>query len=470
MGPGVWIMIDKTSSIPIFRQIYENLIRDMQTGQLKKGDLLPGTRSLALELNVSRNSVDRAYLQLEIEGYILSKPNVGFVVLDTFSEIKLTALPNLRKPQTEISDSIIDFKYGGNGFSTFPKAKWQQYTLEVLSSGTDPFLDNKGNINLRIAIAEYLYRHRGVRASYEQIVVTNGYVYSLEIISNLLKATNPKSTIAMEDPGFPVTRNTLLKNDIYSKPLSYYNGNLELPENPKHNLQAVIVTPSHHFPTGSVMRVSMRQTLLTWARKHSIYIIEDDYDSEFRYKGDPIPSLQSMDESGNVIYFGTFSKPLSSTLRMSYLILPPSLLPIYETRYDGYTSSVSTLQQSILEKFLVNQDYEKHIRKMRNVYKKKHDLIRTLCKNKFGECVSIHGTNGGLFVLLEVDKNTTSEILVKEAWKKGVMIYPTSDFYADGRKHPTVFMGFTDVSLEDIEKGIELLYQAWFVESKKPTL
>ncbi|WP_159649141.1 GntR family transcriptional regulator [Erysipelothrix aquatica] len=213
-------MIDKTNNIPIFRQIYTNLIMEMQEGRFKKGDLLPGTRSLALDLNVSRNSVERAYMQLEIEGYILSKPNLGFVVFDTFSEIKLEAVPNLRKPQTESSDSIIDFKYGGNGFSTFPKAKWKQHTSEVLSSETDPFLDNKGNINLRIAISEYLYRHWGVRASYEQIIVTNGYVYSLEIVSNILKARNSKSTITMEDPGFPVTRNTLIKMECLTNLLS----------------------------------------------------------------------------------------------------------------------------------------------------------------------------------------------------------------------------------------------------------
>ena len=455
-------MIDKTNNIPIFRQIYTNLIMEMQIGRFKKGDLLPGTRSLALDLNVSRNSVERAYMQLEIEGYILSKPNLGFVVLDTFSKIKLEAIPNMRKPQTESSDSIIDFKYGGNGFSTFPKAKWKQYTLEVLSSETDPFLDNKGNINLRIAISEYLYRHRGVRASYEQIVVTNGYVYSLEIMSNILKARNPKSTITMEDPGFPVTRNTLIKNGMFDEPFVYSNGNLELPEKVNPSLKAVIVTPSHHFPTGSVMGVSMRQTLLTWAREHSMYIIEDDYDSEFRYKGDPIPSLQSMDESGNVIYFGTFSKPLSSTLRMSYVILPVSLLPSYEARYEGYTSSVSTLQQSILEKFLVNQDYEKHIRKMRKSFKKKHDLIKTICEKQFGGRVSIHGEHGGLFILLEVHKNASSDTLVEEALQNGVKVYPTTDFYLDGREKSTVFMGFADVSSRDIEKGIELLNQAWF--------
>ncbi len=455
-------MIDKTNNIPIFRQIYTNLIMEMQISRFKKGDLLPGTRSLALDLNVSRNSVERAYMQLEIEGYILSKPNLGFVVLDTFSEIKLEAIPNMRKPQTESSDSIIDFKYGGNGFSTFPKAKWKQYTLEVLSSETDPFLDNKGNINLRIAISEYLYRHRGVRASYEQIVVTNGYVYSLEIMSNILKARNPKSTITMEDPGFPVTRNTLIKNGMFDEPFVYSNGNLELPEKVNSCLKAVIVTPSHHFPTGSVMGVSMRQTLLTWARAHSMYIIEDDYDSEFRYKGDPIPSLQSMDESGNVIYFGTFSKPLSSTLRISYVILPVSLLPSYEARYEGYTSSVSTLQQSILEKFLVNQDYEKHIRKMRKSFKKKHDLIKTICEKQFGGRVSIHGEHGGLFILLEVHKNASSDTLVEEALQNGVKVYPTTDFYLDGREKSTVFMGFADVSSRDIEKGIELLNQAWF--------
>ncbi|WP_159634658.1 PLP-dependent aminotransferase family protein [Erysipelothrix anatis] len=454
-------MIDKKSEIPIFRQIYSMLKMEMQSGQRKKGDLLPGTRSFARELNVSRNSVDRAYVQLEIEGYILSKPSIGFEVLDNFNDINFEETFIHSKPIHEDNNFLIDFKYGGNAFTNFPKAKWQQYSMEVLSSQTDTFLDHKGSINLRVAIAKYLHRHRGVHASYEQIVITNGYVYSLEIIMNMLKMNHTNLAFAMEDPGFPVTRNTLLKNGVGVESIRYQDGKLNLPENLKNTIQAIIVTPSHHFPLGNVMQVSMRQNLLSWARKHDVYVIEDDYDSEFRYKGDPIPSLQSLDSDGNVIYFGTFSKPLSSTLRMSYLVIPPSLLPQYEKRYEGYTSTVSTLQQSVLERFINNHDYERHIRKMRNTYRKKHDLIRRLCEEKFGSH-AVHGEYGGLFILLEVSKNVSSEILVDEALQNGVKVYPTTDFYSDGRKTSTVFMGFTDLSLTEIENGIELLYQAWF--------
>lgn len=211
------------------------------------------------------------------------------------------------------------------------------------------------------------------------------------------------------------------------------------------------------------MQMPMRLELLDWAQQRNAFIIEDDYDSEFRYVGDPVPSLQSIATHDNVIYLGTFSKPLSSSLRMSYLILPKQLVPLYDLYFGNQTSMVSTLQQAILTKFLDNHDYEKHIRIMNKEYKKRYCFLVSQCKDIFGNQVTVRDNQGGLFVILDLNSHQTSDELVALANQKNVKVYPTTDFYQDNRHCSTVFLGLSQSSEATVIKGLLALKDAWSI-------
>lgn len=456
------MFIDKKSETPIFQQIYKYLVQNMVDGSLKKGDFLPGTRTLAQDLSVSRNSVDRAYQQLEIEGYLNSVSNVGFQVRDDFTTLKNKSISEKSSMIETKPQYMADFSYGSTNFVDFPISKWQKYSLEVLEGQIEDHLDAKGSLELRTALNHYLSRHRGVDADVEQIIITNGHTFSLNIICDILKSKSDSITVAMEDPGFPVSRNILKKHGNVL-PLDYENGIINLPRNSDVPINALLITPSHHFPTGGLMQMPMRLELLDWAQQRNAFIIEDDYDSEFRYVGDPVPSLQSIATHDNVIYLGTFSKPLSSSLRMSYLILPKQLVPLYDLYFGNQTSMVSTLQQAILTKFLDNHDYEKHIRIMNKEYKKRYRFLVSQCKDIFRDQVTVRDNQGGLFVILDLNSHKTSDELVALANQKNVKVYPTTDFYQDNRHCSTVFLGLSQSSEATVIKGLLALKDAWSI-------
>jgi GntR family transcriptional regulator / MocR family aminotransferase len=462
------IVIDKQHTEPIYMQIYNQLKEEIINNTIREGDILQGSRALAQFLTVSRNTVDRAYQQLAVEGYIEPIQGVGFKVKREIYELTKNLKPTIFEiTKNEIKGEnqvLVDFKYSDTSYDLFPKKLWKRFTNEALESNGGTFIDSKGEICLREELSKYLKRLRGVNCDPQQIIITNGLVYSLEMIATLI--SDKKKTIAFENPSFPISRYIFEQNgyEIIPSPLTMDGISID---NIKDNeISALVITPSHQFPTGIVTPISKRLELLKWASEKNVYLIEDDYDSEFRYNSAPIPSIQSIDTNDCVIYLGTFSKPFSANVRMSYIVLPEMLLHRYNERFKYHTSRVSLLQQRVMRKFIESNEYERNIRKLNTVYQKKHNLFVKTAKEVFSKKVSINGKDAGLFFLLEVDLPFSSSKLVSLAKEFGVGVYDTDTFWMKNTNpkkiNNTVFVGYTSLSDEDIVKGIHLLNKAWF--------
>jgi GntR family transcriptional regulator / MocR family aminotransferase len=462
------IVIDKQLTTPIYMQIYHQLKEEMINNIIHKGDILQGSRALAHSLRVSRNTVDRAYQQLAVEGYIEPKQGVGFIVKSEIYDLSKNLKPAIfdmpKSHYVAENQLIVDFTYADTSYDLFPKKLWRKFTNEALEESSGTFLDSKGENGLREQLSKYLKRLRGVNCHPQQIVITNGLVYSLEIIAELI--SDKKRTIAFENPSFSISRSIFEKNGykIIPSPLTVDGISMENMKNKE--ISAVAITPSHQFPTGIVTSISKRLELLKWASEKNVYIIEDDYDSEFRYNSAPIPSIQSIDTNDCVIYLGTFSKPFSANVRMSYIVLPKKLLHFYNERFEYHTSRVSLLQQQVMRKFIESGEYERNIRKLNTVFQKKHNLFVKTAKEVFCKKVRINGKNAGLFFILEVDLPYSSSKLVSLAKEFGVGVYDTDKFWIKNTNpkkiNNTVFVSYTSLTDEDIVKGIHLLYKAWF--------
>ena len=317
----------KLLRIPIYVQIYEQVKSDIVKGNIKAGEKLISTRTLAKNLCVARNTVENSYGQLCLEGYVINKPCSGFIVQDISEELLVPLKQNSDiilssthsyAIETEIYD--YDFQYGNIENHKFPYSLWRKLTNEALLSVDKEkinfYNDKQGELDLRIEIMHYIKQSRGVYCTPAQIVLCCGMQYALDFICKLI----PKEDriLAMEEPGYDGARIIFENNDFEIMPIPVESDGISISYVETTNAKIAYITPSHQFPTGSIMPIQKRNQLLNWAIKNDTIIVEDDYDSEFRYNSRPIPSLQSIDNNGKVVYIGTFSKSLSPGLHISY--------------------------------------------------------------------------------------------------------------------------------------------------------
>lgn len=480
------IDIATESKLPFYQQIYEQLKQQIVTGVLKEGTRLASTRELAKNLCVARNTVENAYAQLCLEGYVLNKAGSGFIVLDICGDkLPTRCLPTTgttirhSQPPARPGNTLAgadtaaicryDFQYGNLGQTSFPSALWRRLTADALSSFEAQkisfYSDKQGELELRTAIMTYLLESRGVRCIPEQIVLCCGTQYALDVICHL--ASGYGLQIAVEDPGYDGAKIVFQNNGYEIVPVSVGAEGIKLDELQRSPARLVYITPSHQFPTGAVMPIHNRLQLLQWAEAKDGIIIEDDYDSEFRYHTRPIPALQSIDVDDRVVYLGTFSKSLSPGLRISYIILPMRLLTRYHTVYAGYYSTIPWLQQKIVSLYMVRGHWERHLRKVCLQNKKRHDTIMKAIVECLGNRVKIHGCNAGLHLLLEFTMGETEKWLIEKAKDCGVRVYPTEQFWHRKESCPnnTILMGFSMLSEQDIMAGIGLLKKAWSGEN-----
>ena len=460
--------LDASSDIPLYQQIYEQIRQDIMSGSLRRGARLPSTRSLAVELGAGRNTVENAYAQLALEGYVSGRPRAAFVVND------VQQFPHLRKPaafehtaDTPARSKIFyDFHYGVTEPGAFPLQLWRKLSHEALEksrTGMHSYGELQGHARLRAEIAEYLYRSRGVRCSPGQVVVTSGFQASLSVICDLV--LRAECAIAMEEPGYRGARVVFQGNGFPLQPIPVHEDGLDIDVLRASRVQAVYVTPSHQFPMGAVLPIRKRVELLRWASESDALIIEDDYDSEFRYNGRPVPSLQSIDGEGRVIYLGTFSKALSPGLRTAYLVLPERLLPEYKQRFSGCVNTVPWLEQHVLAAFMAEGHWEKHLRRTCASNRKKHDMLVDAVSRAFGNAVRIHGQGAGVHLLLEFPEGAREEELAARAETMGVRVYPASPHWLETSSYAgnCLFLGFAVLQAEDILPAVALLRQAWQV-------
>ncbi|MCU5226199.1 MocR-like pyridoxine biosynthesis transcription factor PdxR [Bacillus tropicus] len=456
--------LNAKSKIALYVQLYEYIKKEIKDGTIPAFTKLPAKRKLASYLQVSKNTVEAAYEQLLAEGYIESASRKGYFVCKVEQMIYVEGSDaKVKEVPFREGNYKFDFTQTGVDTKSFPFTMyrklindvWQPHNNELLFLGHP-----QGELSLREEITKYLYESRGVRCSASQIVLGAGTQILVKLLFQLLKGSN----YAVENPGYHRKMVVFEQGEEKVQMLSLDRDGICMADLENSDANVVFVTPSHQFPYGMIMPITRRTQLLQWAKKEEDrYIIEDDYDSEFRYSGKPIPALQGLDTDGKVIYMGTLSKALLPSLRMSYIVLPKNLINKYQKEYLFYTQSVSRMDQEVIRKFLNEGYWEKHIHKMRVVYRRKRDRLVFEIGKYFSNRVEVIGEDSGLHILLQVHNGMREEELIKEAAKYSIKIYPVSTYYKDDTApENVVLLGFAILSEEEITQAIQLLNTAWF--------
>lgn len=454
----------------LYEQIYEYIQKEIKEGKLLQGERLPSTRSLAENLQISRSTVEMAYEQLMSEGYIESRPYRGYFVskVEELFQLEDEKRSGARKKVSKeaVSEKIVygyDFSPTQIDMSQFPFSVWRKLHKNVLSDGNEKLYAQgsaQGDYSLRETIARYLHASRGVNCIPEQIIVGAGNDYLLMLLEKIL---GDSVSIAMENPTYKRAYQIF---QSFSYPISLVDmdeNGMMVEELQKSKASLAYVMPSRQYPTGVAMPIGRRGELLKWANeKEGRYLIEDDYDSEFRYRGKPIPSLQASDKNGRVIYMGTFSKSIAPAIRVSYMVLPMKLVEEYKSRCFFYSTTVSRIEQRILDEFIREGYFERHLNKMRKCYRDKHDMLLKLLE-PFEKKFVITGENAGLHLLL-TSKEDVEEVLIKRAMLQGVKVYGLSESYVSGTEEKpqnTIILGYGGLSIQEITEGMEALQKAW---------
>lgn len=433
---------ENTDAGSMYEHLYRSIRQDIIDKKLCPHEKLPSKRTFAKNLGVSTITVENAYAQLIAEGYLYSLPKKGYYV----SELEKAGAPeplrtvpavppaaeapaSVRQPRR---DYLADFTGGSAPREMFPFSVWGRLMRDVLAGEPEDVLltdTSAGGLPaLRKAIAEHLYQFRGMSVDPEQIIVGAGTEYLYSVIIQLLGRGRG---YAVEDPGYLRLSRIYEKNDVrtFHIPMDADGIVPELLE--ESGAEVLHITPSHHFPTGIVMPVSRRYALLSWAsRGENRYIIEDDYDCEFRLSGRPIPTLQSIDVTEKVVYINTFSKSLAPAFRISYMVLPQHLVSRFYDTLGFYSGTVSSFEQLTLARFISQGYFEKHINRMRSYYRARRDqLLSLLRQSPLAGRIRISGENAGLHFLMELDSSRTDAEILQAAERENIRISFVSEHY-----------------------------------------
>lgn len=471
----------------LYMQIYHYIRSEIEAGNLAKGERLPSTRQLATHLQVSRNTVDTAYNQLLDEGYIESEPKRGFFISDIQALTQLNrtspyqhpgnrytenhhtendpAKPSAATMMTSDSNKTVFSPYGVD-LEHFPFDTWRKIAKNIFYDDRNTTLFStghpQGDFEFRSAITTYLHQSRGVCCTPEQIIIGAGIDYLLILLSQIL----PANTIyAVEDPSYLRSWQVLNATGAHTKAIPMDKNGIDIQALNASQATITCVTPSHHFPLGIVMPIKRRTELLSWAAQDEArYIIEDDYDSEFRYKGRPVPCLQGLGNHDKVIYLGTFSKAIAPSIRIAYMVLPTFLLKQYQQKLSFYTNTVARTEQRQLTDFINEGYFERHLNRMRTIYKAKRDYILKAFE-PFQDNVSVFGENSGLHILLTFKDGRTSKDILTLTSKQGLQLFDLKEFYIEKHHNHlenTVILGYGALSLNVLKQAIPKLIDVLF--------
>ncbi|MDD3693575.1 MAG: PLP-dependent aminotransferase family protein [Oscillospiraceae bacterium] len=465
----VTFMLDRHSKMPLYEQLYRFLKKEIENNRLHANQKMPSKRKLAIHLKISQVTVETAYAQLIAEGYLRSVPKSGYFVEPFESGLikPVDRIPAVSpKKQTIKQNYLYDFRTNAVDTNLFPFSTWARLGREVLRQSDNEMLNYthpQGVYALRQEIVRYLYDYRGIKATADQVVMSAGSEYLMGLIIQLLGRNN---IFGVENPGYKKICRIFELNQVKVAPLPLDKHGIDIVSLKKSNANVVHVTPSHQFPLGIVMPVSRRTALLNWAHENDKnYILEDDYDSEFRFSGQPIPALQGLDRSGKVIYINAFTKSLAPSLRINYMVLPPALLEVYRKKFKSYSCTVSNFEQYTLGKFMNGGFFERHLNRMRNSYKQRRDiLIDKLLQSRFGDKIEVSGQDAGLHLLLNVNNGMNEQQLVQSAKKQGVRVYGLSEycsFESESIPQSTLVIGYSSIPCTEIEQAVMLLEKAW---------
>lgn len=484
------IRLEKESGKTLYEQLYEYIREEIRTGGFLPEERLPSSRFLSDSLQVSRTTVEMAYSQLVAEGYLTARSRSGYFVNATegLYDTGMTAAEEKKNLAVQEPKNAFryDFSPTAIDMTHFPYATWKKITRNILVDARSQMFalgEPQGDEELRQTICRYLHSSRGVNCQPEQIIIGAGNDFLLLLLEKLL---GRHVSVAMENPTYTRAYRIFrsFAYPIVLVPMDEKGIRVDRLEG--SGAKVAYVMPSRQYPTGISMPIGRRMELLGWAAaEKDRYLIEDDYDSEFRYKGKPLPSLQASDAGGHVIYLGTFSKAIAPAIRVSYMVLPYPLLERYRSEYTFFSSTVSRIDQTILNEFIRDGYFERYLNKMRKVYRSKHDLLLGELRDWAQDFV-VSGENAGLHILLADRRGRDEERLVTAAAKADVKVYGmsafrmTADFSeAVGQtgKQPqreerpedirvqtgpaTVILGYGGLSEREILEGMERLKKAW---------
>ena len=449
--------LDRSGASPLYEQLYRALKADILLGALPGGSRLPSGRALAEHLGLSRVTVETAYAQLLAEGYLTSRPRAGYFVEQlTPQELPpRVSEPEAQPPEPETAQS--------RSAQLFPFSVWARLMRGVLLDRRQELLrpaPDAGLPALRQAVAAELYRQRGVHVSPEQVYIGAGaeYFYNL-----LIQFFGHGRVYALENPGHRKIARVYQANQVAVRPIGM-DADGVIPELLEQSGAEVLhISPSHHYPTGTVTPITRRQALMRWlTAQPGRYLIEDDYDSEFRFSGLPIPTIQSMDRSGREIYMNTFSRTISPSLRISYMILPRTLLPQWQAAMGFYSCTVPSFEQMTLTRFLAEGYFEKHLSRMKKHYRAvRAQLFSVLHTPQAVRQCAVHDTDAGLHLVLELKNAPEPEALRALLRQSGLPDALLSDFFLDApspQAQKSIVLGYADAEPAQLEAALTALF------------
>lgn len=449
--------------ISLYEHLYECIKKDILHGKLKADEKLPSKRSLAQHLKLSVITVENAYEQLLVEGYIYAMERKGYYV--SALEEGIVNLPKrgmvYEKTETEEPEWFCDFKTNTINASHFPFATWSKLMREVLAEQDTELLrpiPYNGVEKLREAIADYLYCFRGMSVLPEQIVVGAGTEYLYNLLIQLFGRTY---IYGVENPGHQKISKIYQRNGVHYEYINIDENGVSMSELENSGASILHLSPSHHFPTGIVTPIGRRQALLNWSvAKNNRYIIEDDYDSEFRLLGKPIPTLQSIDKNQKVIYMNTFTKSIAPSIRISYMVLPLNLVEIYKEKLGFYSCTVPSFEQYTLAKFISDGYFEKYINRMKKFYRSQRDeVIKAIEESSLQDRVEIREENSGLHFLLKIDTDKSDGEMIHAVAKKNIKLSCLSEYLylPDERFDHTIIINYSGVDSSKLPEVMKRL-------------
>lgn len=458
------LYLDKTLPLSMTKQLTNQIRQQILQDKLKGGEKLPPTRSLAKELNIARNTVIQVYEQLIAEGYLESRAGSYTYVADLGdwglrSKVQKPDRIGYEKQREQIDEDIIRFHAGNPDISVFPRIKWAKLLKDVcLEAGDDVFgyKSPAGEWELRSALSKYLFRTKDIECHPEQILIVPGATMGVDLLAKVFKGDI--NEVAVEDPSLSYMKNTFRENGYLIHPVFVDDKGMRIAElYEKENIRLIYVVPSHQFPLGSVMTIGRRLQLLDYARENDAYIIEDDYDSEFKFQGEPIQSLRHLDPD-RVIYLGTFSKIFSPGLRLGYIIVPDALAERVKAFMEQMNIRTSPVEQLTMARFIESKLLDQHIYKMKKIYENKRKFLINSMQLAFGERVRITGENAGLHILVTFADYEFNQAVFQRLLKSRVEIDWVEDYsIRKGSHRSQLVLGYGNLSLEQITIGIERL-------------
>lgn len=454
------LQFNDNNSAPLYIQLYHYLKNEIIQGAMTAGEKLPSLRRLSKDLGISITTTELAYSQLLVEGYVISKPQSGYYVAQVAGAAPL--IETATKDEMEFAKYTFEESAYKYDLSCFDFGKWKKCNAKVLSDYSHMLLfesDPQGEAALRFEISKYVYKSRGVMASPDQIVIGAGTQQLTSHLCRIMRKMNI-GHVATEDPGYVPVQNIFRDHGFSITKVPVESDGIKIDKLPTNIPSAVYVAPSNQFPTGSIMPIGKRYRLLEWAKENNSFILEDDYDSELRYFGKPVPALQGLDQNSRVVYLGSFSSTLFPAVKISYMVLPKEMTPIFHAIKSDYTQTCSKTEQLTLALFMEEGFYYTNIRKLRNLYAQKLQVaLGSLEKYGSGIAQPANKVNSGINIILKVRTKKAPEVLCQEARSIGLQVLPVASLTEQDTA--ALIFYYNQIPLDEIEGLVEEMISKW---------